>query len=142
MQKSEFFLVSPKVLPPVFSGVILAKQLLADGTATNSSQAIKMAGISRSAFYKYRDYVFKDSEVHSDYLSLNAVLTDKAGVFSAVTTALYKLGANILTIHQGIPMDGTAAVSLTIGNNSGELTAERLIETLKGVDGVLSVKAL
>ena len=142
MQKSEFFLVSPKVLPPVFSGVILAKQLLADGTATNSSQAIKMAGISRSAFYKYRDYVFKDSEAHSDHLSLNAVLTDKAGVFSAVTTALYKLGANILTIHQGIPMDGTAAVSLTIGNNSGELTAERLIETLKGVDGVLSVKAL
>lgn len=142
MRKNEFFLISPKVLPPVFSGVILAKQYLADGTATNSSQAAKMAGISRSAFYKYRDYVFLDSKSHSDNLSLNAVLTDKAGVFSAVTTALYKLGANILTIHQGIPMDGTAAVSLTIDNNSGNLTAEQLIDTLKGVDGVLSVKAL
>jgi len=142
MRKNEFFLISPKVLPPVFSGVILAKQLLADGTATNSSQAAKMAGISRSAFYKYRDYVFLDSTAHSDNLSLNAVLTDKAGVFSAVTAALYKLGANILTIHQGIPMDGTAAVSLTIDNNSGNLTAEQLIDTLKGVDGVLSVKAL
>lgn len=142
MKKSEFFLVSPKVLPPVFSGVILAKQLLADGTAINSSQAIKMAGISRSAFYKYRDYVFSDSSIRSNNLSLNAVLTDKAGVFSAVTTALYKLGANILTIHQGIPMDGTAAVSLTIDNSSGNLSAQLLIDTLKGVDGVLSVKAL
>lgn len=142
MRKNDFFLVSPKVLPPVFSGVILAKQLLADGTASSSSQAAKMAGISRSAFYKYRDYVFRDSEIHSNYLSLNAVLTDKAGVFSAMTTALYKIGANILTIHQGIPMDGTAAVSLTIENCSGELSAEHLIDTLKGVDGVLSVKAL
>jgi chorismate mutase len=142
MHKNEFLLVSSKVLPPVFSGVILAKQLLADGTASNSSQAAKMAGISRSAFYKYRDYVFSNNGIHSDNLSLNAVLTDKAGVFSALTTALYKLGTNILTIHQGIPMDGTAAVSLTIDNCSGELTAEQLIDTLKGVDGVLSVKAL
>ena len=142
MPKDDFFLVSPKVLPPVFAGVILAKQLLADGTASNSSQAAKMAGISRSAFYKYRDYVFKDTEVHSDYLSLNAVLTDKAGVFSSLTAALYKMGANIITIHQGIPMDGTAAVSLTISNNSGELTSELLLKKLTKVDGVLSVKAL
>ena len=142
MQKNDFLLVSPKVLPPVFEGVILAKQFLADGTATNSSQAAKLAGISRSAFYKYRDYVFKVPSRHSEYLSLNATLTDKAGVFSAVTAALYKIGANIITIHQGIPMDGTAAVSLTIENNENALSAEKLIETLRGVDGVLSVKAL
>ncbi|MBR4072876.1 MAG: ACT domain-containing protein [Clostridia bacterium] len=142
MQRNDFFLVSPKVLPPVFKGVILAKQLLADGTAANSSQAAKMAGISRSAFYKYRDFVFKESEINTNVVSLNAVLTDKAGVFSALTTALYKTDANIVTIHQGIPMDGTAAVSLTIRNDNPDLTTDKLIEMLKGVDGVLSVKAL
>jgi len=142
MKKNEFLLVSPKVLPPVFEGVILAKQFLADGTAANSSQAAKMAGISRSAFYKYRDFVFKETEINNNALSLNAVLTDKAGVFSALTAALYKIGVNIVTIHQGIPMDGTAAVSLTIRNDDPNLTTDKLIETLKGVDGILSVKAL
>jgi len=142
MQKNDFFLVNPKVLPPVFSGVIRAKELLADGTAANSSQAAKMAGISRSAFYKYRDYVFREKEIHSNAISLNAVLTDKAGVFSALTAALYKIGANIITIHQGIPMDGTAAVSLTISNDESDITTDRLIETLREVDGVVSVKAL
>ena len=142
MKNTSYFLVDSKVLPSVFENVVLAKELLADGRAQNASQAAKMAGISRSAFYKYRDYVFSDSSIRSNNLSLNAVLTDKAGVFSAVTTALYKLGANILTIHQGIPMDGTAAVSLTIDNSSGNLSAQLLIDTLKGVDGVLSVKAL
>lgn len=142
MQKNDFLIVSPKVLPPVFEGVILAKELLANGTATNASMAAKMAGISRSAFYKYRDYVFKSEDVNSDYLSLNAVLTDKAGVFSAVTAALYKIGANIMTIHQGVPMNGTAAVSITIRNDNKQFTADTLSQVLGGVDGVLSVKAL
>lgn len=142
MEKNNYLLVSPKVLPPVFEGVVRAKEFLANKTAPNASKAAKMAGISRSAFYKYRDYVFKESEGNSSYLSLNAVLTDKAGAFSSMTTALYKIGANIMTIHQGIPMDGTAAVSLTIRNDKSELTTDKLIEALKEVDGVLSVKAL
>ena len=55
MEKDRYLLISPKVLPPVFENVILAKELLASGKAASAAQAAKLAGISRSAFYKYKD---------------------------------------------------------------------------------------
>lgn len=142
MQKNEFVLVSTKVLPDVFEGVLLAKQLLAEGKAANASQAIKMAGISRSAFYKYRDYVFAYSADDGSCIKLSAVLSDKAGVFSAMTSVLYENGANLVTVNQGMPVDGTAAVSLTIDINHIKLSVEELLEALRSTDGILSVRKI
>ena len=118
MKNSTYFLVDSKVLPSVFEGVVLAKELLADGRALNASQAVKMAGISRSAFYKYKDYVFKYSSNDQKTITLLAKLSDKAGTLSSLTTALYEYGANILTVNQAIPVDGT----------------------IKGINGVISIK--
>ncbi len=142
MQKNEFVLVSTKVLPDVFEGVLHAKQLLAHGKAANASQAIKMAGISRSAFYKYRDYVFAYSADESSCINLSAVLSDKAGVFSAMTTVLFENGANLVTVNQGMPIDGTATVSLTIDTNSIKLSIEALLDLLRATDGILSVRVV
>ena len=83
--EDRYLLINSAVLPPVFEGVILAKELLASGKASSAAAAAKAAGISRSAFYKYKDYVFKYSALKGDTLNLNALLSDRAGVFSALT---------------------------------------------------------
>lgn len=142
MEKDTYLLVNSKLLPPVFSGVIKAKKLLSEGKATNTSQAVKMAGISRSAFYKYRDNVFEFENGNRSTVNLNAVLSDRAGVFSAMTTILYKNGANIITVNQGVPESGTAAVSLTVRTDNVKITLDELINQLKSVEGIISVKSV
>ena len=74
MKEDRYLLINSAVLPPVFESVILAKELLASGKATSAAAAAKAAGISRSAFYKYKDYVFKYSGFNGDTLSLNSLL--------------------------------------------------------------------
>lgn len=142
MEKDTYLLVNSKLLPPVFSGVIKAKKLLSEGKATNTSQAVKMAGISRSAFYKYRDNVFEFENGNRSTVNLNAVLSDRVGVFSAMTTILYKNGANIITVNQGVPESGTAAVSLTVRTDNVKITLDELIKQLKSVEGIISVKSV
>ena len=142
MKNSTYFLVDSKVLPSVFEGVILAKELLADGRALNASQAVKMAGISRSAFYKYKDYVFKYSDNEQKTLTLMAKLSDKAGTLSSLTTALYEYGANILTVNQGIPVDGAADVSVTVKTNELTVEIDEMLVALKKIDGIISIKSM
>ena len=140
MSENRYLLVNSAVLPPVFEGVILAKELLAAGKATSAAEAAKAAGISRSAFYKYKDFVFKYSAVRGNTLSINALLSDRAGVFSALTAALYDSGANIITVTQGLPENGTANVSLTL--SIGDISPEELNKRLLTVDGVISIKTV
>lgn len=140
MGKKSYLLIDADILPPVFSGVIRAKELLAGGKLS-TAQAVKEAGISRSAFYKYKDFVFKYSDAGGSSLSLNAQLSDRAGVFSALTAALYGCGANIITVSQGLPENGKANVSLTVSIGS-EITAEELIKRLLETDGVISIKRI
>ena len=140
MSENRYLLVNSAVLPPVFEGVILAKELLAAGKATSAAAAAKAAGISRSAFYKYKDFVFKYSAVRGNTLSINALLSDRAGVFSALTAALYDSGANIITVTQGLPENGTANVSLTL--SIGDISPEELNKRLLTVDGVISIKTV
>lgn len=140
MEEIRYLLVDSRVLPPVFTGVITAKELLESGAASSAAQAARMAGISRSAFYKYKDFVFNYSETNADTLSLSARLSDRAGVFSALTTALYNFGANILTVNQELPVKGKANVSLTVTTEGVSMSSDRLIERLLEVDGVISIK--
>ena len=142
MQENKFVLVNASVLPPVFEGVIYAKQLLADGTAANATQAVKMAGISRSAFYKYRDFVFAYNPQNSGTINLLATLTDKAGVLSSLTTALYNYGANIITVNQSIPVNGAASASLTVSTENLQLSVEDLLDALQQIEGAISIKAI
>ncbi len=142
METERYLLINSKVLPPVFESVIYAKELLSLGKATSAAKAAKMAGISRSAFYKYKDFVFKYSAGNVSSLNLSTVLSDRAGVFSALTAALYKCGANIITLNQGLPENGTAAVAITVSLAAADITPEELLERLTKVDGVISVKRI
>ncbi|MBP3706516.1 MAG: ACT domain-containing protein [Clostridia bacterium] len=140
MKKDSYLLVNSKILPSVFEGVVRAKEFLKNGTASNNSQAAKLAGISRSAFYKYRDYVFKYDCCDSQTINLAAILSDRAGVFSAMTRLLYENGANIITVNQDTPVNGTAVVTLAVKTDKTLITIDELLKKLKDVDGIISIR--
>lgn len=139
MEHENYILVNSKILPPVFDGVLRAKEMLANGTAKNASQAVQMAGISRSAFYKYKDFVFRFN-ANQNHIKIMATLADKKGVFSAMTNTFSKLGANIITVNQNMPIDGFASVSITLETDDMVVSIEQLVKKLLTVDGVISVK--
>lgn len=138
----KFLLVDSRVAPEVFTRVVYAKQLLAQGKATSSSQAARMAGISRSAYYKYKDCVHRyDEHLHSSLVTLSAVLEDEPGVLSNVLSALYQEGANVITVNQNIPVDGVALVSISVQLRAG-VSAGEMIAPLEKVAGVVRVTNL
>lgn len=140
MGKVNYLLVDMSVLPKVYVKVIEAKGYLQSGEAANASQAAKMAGISRSAYYKYKDKIFEYSEQGDDVTTINAKLQDNAGVLSSVMNELYLAGANILAVNQSIPVNNIADVSITVSfAQSGHMTDE-VLEKIKSVGGVKSAE--
>lgn len=140
MKKDCLLVVNSKILPPVFTGIVEVKDLLASGKAKNVSEAVKQVGISRSAFYKYKDYVSKLNNTNSQTVKIEATLSDKAGVFSKLTKILSENGANIVTINQGAPTNGLALVTLTVCTDNVIISTEELIEQIKAADGIMAVK--
>lgn len=140
MSKINYFLVNSNILPPVFSKVIEAKNYLASGEATSASQAAKMAGISRSAYYKYKDSIFEyNAENSEETVTINAKLKDNAGVLSALMNELYVAGANVLSVSQSVPVHSVADVSVTVRITEMEISTDTLLKNIKGVKGVNSV---
>lgn len=139
---TKMLLINSDALPDVYLKVIEAKRLLASGEAKSASEASKVCGISRSAFYKYKDYVFEYSHPLGEVISLHAVLRDKAGVLSLLLQELYSFGGNILTVSQGLPASGVASVSVSIRLPVQSPDRTDILENLKKIDGVVSVKQL
>ena len=133
-------LVEAEAAPEVFRKVLEAKRMLATGEARSVGEAARMCGLSRSAFYKYRDKVLPFTAPGGSVVTLRAVLRDEAGVLSRLTNRLYKQGANILTIHQSTPSSGLAPVTLTarVAGEGEEL--EELLRRLRTIEGVLSLE--
>ena len=142
-KSGRLFVVKSEVLPEIVLKVVEAKALKARGEVSSSAQACRAVGISRSAYYKYKDSVFNYEEKFSNkILSVYCILRDEKGVLSSVISRLYELNANILTINQNIPVDSVATVNFSVRfdrkmPNTGELTQE-----LSQVDGVLEVKII
>ena len=123
--------------------VIEAKKLLAQGKAASSTKAAEMVGISRSAFYKYKDSIqIYNSGSEDNIVTYYLALSDTPGVLSAVLAKLSKVGANILTINQNIPVDSVAPVSISFRTGSLKIPEKMVIGKLKAIDGVVEVKSL
>ncbi|HIX66445.1 MAG TPA: ACT domain-containing protein [Candidatus Anaerotruncus excrementipullorum] len=136
-------LVEAKVLPEVFLRVMDAKMLLAQGKAKNASQAAQMAGVSRSAFYKYKDSLYLyDERMSENITTLHLTLEDRPGVLSLVLGELYRAGANIITVNQNIPVDGVALVSISIRTNSQSKSRMEILDLMGTLEGIVEVKAI
>ncbi len=141
MSEKKYVIIDCDVLPDVFAKVMDVKHLLACGEEKSQVSACRRAGISRSAFYKYKDSIFAYEEKQAaQVISLYAVLRDEPGVLSSVLAMLHSKGANILTLNQSIPVDGAAAVTLTLRSVSYD--GQALAETLSDMDGVIGIRVI
>ncbi len=139
----KFLLVEAKVLPEVFLRVMDAKMLLAQGKAKNASQAAQMAGVSRSAFYKYKDSLYLyDERMSENITTLYLTLEDRPGVLSLVLGELYRAGANVITVNQNIPVDGVALVSISVRTNSQSKSRSEILDLLSELDGIVEAKTI
>ncbi|MDD5953233.1 MAG: ACT domain-containing protein [Oscillospiraceae bacterium] len=141
MSRSNFLLVESSALPPVFSKVIEAKEYLRNAQAGSTAEAARMAGISRSVFYKYKDSVYPYVERSPEsIITVQVVLYDRPGVLMAVISQFYSAGANILTINQNIPVKGKAVVSISARVDGMEEPVDALMDQLRHVDGVKTIE--
>ena len=141
--KPGYYLVAADTLPEVFLKVSEAKELLETGDAKTVAEAVAAVGLSRSAFYKYKDKITPFLDMKSGRIitfSLN--LRNKPGVLSSVLSIFANSGANILTINQSIPVSGSAAVTISAEVSSMEFTPEELIIRAKKLDGLRKIEIL
>ena len=139
----KYLVVETTALPEVFSKVAYAKQLLEQGEASNVSHAAKLAGISRSAIYKYRDVVFPYlPDASGKVVSLYLLLRDKPGMLSNIISELWRNGVNILTINQNIPVDGVAVVSISVSLDATSANDMELLNEIKKLEGVVEARRL
>ena len=142
-RESKYYLVEAEALPEIFLKVMEAKQLLQTGTAKTVAEAVDKVGISRSAFYRYKDSIraFRDMG-GSAVVSLSAILYDRPGVLGSMIAICTNSGANILTINQSLPTDGAAFVTLSLSTANLAVDLDDLVNTIKQTDGVISVEIL
>lgn len=139
----KYLLIEAKVLPEVFTKVMQAKMLLSRGKAKNASQAAQMAGISRSAFYKYKDSIFLyDERVNENIASFYLTLEDRPGVLSNLLAEFYKLGANVITVNQNIPVDGVAIASVSVRTADATRSRSQILDMLEGLEGVVDARSV
>ncbi|MBO5286777.1 MAG: ACT domain-containing protein [Clostridia bacterium] len=140
---SKYLLVDKSILPSYYEKVIEAKALLASGKVKDVSEASKAVGISRSTYYKYKDYVFpinSDTECRKAVISF--MLSHKAGILGEALNQLSQDGANILTITQNLPINSRANVVISIDISQVKGDADTLCKNLSTIDGVSSVKLI
>ena len=139
----KYYLVDGAMLPEIFLKVTEAKELLETGEASTVAEAVSLVGISRSAFYKYKDAVspFQDMK-RGRIITFHVILRDRMGVLSAVLAIFAGSGANILTINQSIPTNGTAIVTISAENTDMTMSNEELLTALRQTPGVIRVEVL
>ncbi len=141
--QTQLIVVDASVLPDVIGKVLEVKKLLANKEEKSSAAACKRVGISRSAYYKYKNCVYSyEDKITQRIINLHAVLRDEAGVLSSVLSALYGADANILTVNQNIPIDGVAGVTFSVRLNGEVQSPHQLQQVVSAVHGVVEVKIL
>lgn len=139
----KYYLVESSVLPEIFIKVVKAKELLQTGEAATVAEAAANVGISRSAYYKYKDSVsqFQDME-RGRIITFHITLRDRMGVLSTVLAVFANTGANILTINQSIPINGIALVTISAETSGMVISSEDLMSNLQSTLGVKKVDVI
>ena len=140
---TKFYLVSAEALPEIFIKVAEAKRMLQSGEVRTAGDAARAVGISRSAFYKYRDAVrpFNDMKT-GRIITFYAMLKNNPGVLSNVLSIFAESGANILTINQSIPVSGCATITISAETAGMSESMETLMNRLVAADGVIRAEIL
>lgn len=143
-ETTKYFVVKQKAIPEVLLKVVEAKRLLESEKVLTIQEAVDAVGISRSSFYKYKDDIFPfHDNSQGTTITLTFQMDDEPGILSDVLKIIAEYRANILTIHQSIPINGIASLTLSIQvlQTTGDIS--RMIEqSLEGQPSVHHVKIL
>ena len=142
-KKSKYYVVKEKALPEVLVKVVQAKKLLDSRPGSTVQEIIDEVGLSRSSFYKYKDDIvpFHD-ETKGKTFTFMLQTEDKPGVLSILLGIIAEFHGNILTIHQTIPINGVATLTMSVELSPDVSDAEELIHELEEQDGVHYLKIL
>ncbi len=142
-QPAKYFIVEASAMPEIIRKVAWAKQLLELGEESTVNAAAKAVGISRSAFYKYKDAVrpFNDM-LHGRIVTVQVMMRDEPGVLSGVLNVFAGTGANILTINQNIPVNGLAVVTITAETSGLLQPLDELLSQGNRTTGVIKCEIL
>lgn len=141
--KPKYYIVEASALPEVFLKVAEAKRLISTGEASTVNEATRMTGISRSAFYKYRDAVLPfQSMMAGRIITFQLLLHDQPGLLSVVLGVFAEAKANLSTINSVTPSNGTAIVTITADTMDLTVQLEELLRLLRAVPGVIKAEVL
>lgn len=141
--KSVFYLVCEEILPEAIKKTIKAKELLKRGEARTINDAVEKSNLSRSAYYKYKDYVFPFYEASKEKIvTLTLLLDHRPGVLSRVLNAIADEKGSVLTINQGIPLQGMANATISLETVNLAVDPEALLDRLRMIDGVKRLEIL
>mgnify|MGYP005910148599 CR=1 FL=1 len=142
-EKKKYFVVRERAVPEVLLKVVQAKKLLDSEKVSTVQEAAEQTGISRSSFYKYKDDIFPfHDSTQGKTVTLSMQIEDEPGLLSDVLQVIAQFGANILTIHQSIPINGVATLTLSVDILPGEGDAEAMVDEIEQRDGIHYLKIL
>ena len=142
-EKTKYFVLKQKAVPEVLLKVVEAKRLLDSGKAVSVQEAAETVGISRSSFYKYKDDIFPfHDNAKGKTITMVIQLDDEPGLLSVVLRIVADYHANILTIHQSIPVNGIASLTLSVDvlNETGDIS--QMVDTIEQQQGIHYLKIL
>ena len=142
-EKKKYFVVRERAVPEVLLKVVEAKKLLDSGKVDTVQDAAERTGISRSSFYKYKDDIFPfHDNAKGKTITMVIQLDDEPGLLSVVLRIVADYHANILTIHQSIPVNGIASLTLSVDvlNETGDIS--QMVNTIEEQQGIHYLKIL
>ncbi len=142
-EKKKYYVVRERAVPEVLLKVVEAQKLLDSGKASTVQEAADKTGISRSSFYKYKDDIFPfHEEAKGKTITFLIQMEDEPGILSNVLKTIAHFHGNILTIHQSIPINGVASLTLSVEILPGEGDAEAMVENIEQMEGIYYLKIL
>ena len=134
MDNTKYYVVKKKAVPEVLIKVVETKRLLATRRGMTIQEATEEIGISRSSFYKYKDDIFPFHENEKGRtVTMVIQLDDTPGVMA-------RYQANILTIHQSIPINGVATLTLSVEVLQTTKNLSEMVEEIEQHSGVHYLK--
>lgn len=139
----QYLIIHKSILPEYYEKVIEARHLLEDGKIRDVSQAVRQVGISRSTYYKYKDFILEPTELSGGRRAvLSMILNHEQGVLSALLVCISDARANILTITQSLPIRDRASVTISLDVSEVDGSMEDFVTKLTEVPGVEQVRVL
>jgi len=141
--KEHYYIVAEEILSEAMQKTVRVKELLKSGEESQIKQAVNRVGLSRSAYYKYKDYIFSfHQQEQQQLITLSLLAVDKKGVLSKILTKIADYRGNILTINQDLPLAEVAHITLTLEVDDLSVSLDKLLTELREAEGIKQAKVV